>query len=111
SGCAAALVEADHLPLVRAAVVDRLDVAVEARLERVVHRADRRGHAQEIVPDDRARVAEPGDLRAPHRGRWRKCRRCWPSLRRDAAGVDAAEGGPVDSGTRRMDTAAAALLH
>src|SRR5207342_1212878 len=72
-------------------------------------RADRRRHAQEIVPDDRTRVPEPGDLRAPDRGRRRKCRRCWPSLRRHAAGVDAPEGGPVDSGTRRTYGAAALL--
>ena len=54
------LVQADHLPLVRAAVVDRFDVAVESGLERVVLLADRRRDAQQIAPDNRARVAEPG---------------------------------------------------
>src|SRR4029450_5695288 len=49
------------------------------------------------------------DLRAPHRGRWRKCRRRRRSLRRHTAGVDATEGGPVDTGTRRTQGSAALL--
>ena len=63
--------------------------------------ADRGRDAQQIAPDHRARVAEPGDLRPPRGRRRRERGRRRPALRTIAARVDAAERRPVDARPRR----------
>ena len=80
----------------------RRDVAVEPDLQALVAVARRGRDADEIAPDDRAGVAEPGDAvfhftpvtgrRVPGRG--------VALAVADAAGGDAAEGGPVHAGAR-----------
>ena len=60
------LVEAVDDPAVRRVVLHRRDVAVEAGLEpRLVAVADRRRDVEAVAPDDRARVAEAGDVGLP----------------------------------------------